>query len=57
MSNEHPDHRPEHGRLPSTNHPLGGEPRRRLPAIIAGVGLVVAVALIVAVLTWTRYNT
>ncbi|NHC24547.1 hypothetical protein G6553_15375 [Nocardioides sp. IC4_145] len=57
MSNEHPDHRPESGRLPSTNHPLGGEPRRRAPAIIAVVGLVVVVAIIVALLTWTRYNT
>ncbi|GGO70861.1 hypothetical protein [Nocardioides deserti] len=56
MSNEHPN-RPESDRLPSTNHPIGGQPRRRLPAIIAVVGLVVAVALIVAVLTWTRYNT
>jgi len=47
----------ERDRLPSTNHPLNAAPRRRAPAVLAVVGLVVAVAVIVAVITWARYVT
>jgi len=47
----------DNDRLPSTNHPLNAQPRRRTPAIIAVVGLLVAVAVLVAVIMWTRYNT
>lgn len=43
--------------LPSTNHPLGGPPRRRLPAILALVGLALVIIALFAVITWARYNT
>ncbi|MEP7740308.1 MULTISPECIES: hypothetical protein [Nocardioides] len=43
--------------LPSTNHPLHGEPRRLGGAALAVIGLVLLVAGVVALLTWLRYNT
>ena len=54
MNDEHPDREHE---LPTTNKPLHGERRPLVTPALAVIGLVLLVAVIVAVLTWTRYNT
>lgn len=47
----------EHRTRPSTNQPLSARRRPLAPALLAVLGIVVLVALVVAVLTYARYNT
>jgi cell division septal protein FtsQ len=42
---------------PTTNQPLHGARRRLAPALLAVLGLVVAIVVVVLVITWLRYNT
>lgn len=42
---------------PTTNQPLNAEPRRKTPAVLAVLGLVVAIALVFFAITWLRYST
>ena len=48
---EGPDERP------TTDKPLHGPPRPRVSPILAVVGLLIAIAVIFAIITWVRYNT
>jgi hypothetical protein len=41
----------------STNQPLNAEPRRKGPAILAVIGLIVLIALVFLAITWARYST
>jgi hypothetical protein len=41
----------------STNQPLNAEPRRKGPAILAVIGLIVLLALVFLAITWARYST
>ena len=52
VTDEHPDH-PEH----SARKPIGGPERRQAPALLAVLGLVVAVVLVFALITFLRYTT
>lgn len=42
---------------PTVDQPLNAEPRPRVTPILAVVALLGVVALVFAVLTWTRYTT
>lgn len=42
---------------PTVDQPLNAEPRPQVTPILAVVALLGVVALVFAVLTWTRYNT
>lgn len=43
--------------LPTVDQPLNGPRRRQAPALLAVLGLVVAIALVLIVLTVVRYTT
>ncbi len=42
---------------PTTNQPLHGPRRRLAPALLAVLGLVVAIVVVLLVITWARYST
>lgn len=50
MDDEKPD-------LPTTNQPLNGPRRPTLTPVLGVIGVIVLVAVLVLVLTWTRYHT
>lgn len=57
------DSQPEHGSTaddherPTVDQPLNAEPRPRVTPVLAVVALLVVVALVFALVTWTRYAT
>lgn len=59
MSDPHHDTtRPtdDHDR-PTVDQPLNAEPRPRVTPLLAVLALLVVVALVFALITWTRYST
>ena len=42
---------------PTTNQPVHGPRRRLAPALLAVLGLVVAIVVVLLVITWARYST
>lgn len=47
----------EHRDHPTANHPLHGERRPVVTPVLAVIGLVVAIGIVFAVVTWLRYTT
>jgi hypothetical protein len=50
------DENPLGDRRPTTNHPLNARPRPVVPAVLAVIGLIVAIGVLFLFLTWVRYN-